>query len=764
MWLLFEGVLFYKQTMKKLIKKDLGFYQNLVVKNLSVIPIKEIDNNHKPNLHKWAEFQDNVVSDEVLENWYNDVNTVSFGLVTGYNDVEVIDIDSKILPTKKDRDEFLKEYFNLLVNHIDDFYNKVCIVRSQSGGFHIIYKSKSVEGAKKIAKPKGFKEALIESKGLGGFVYIYNQVKGLQYHNIDYISDEDRSLMWQISKTYHYEEVVQPKVTKQKTISQDGITPWDDYANRNSVLDICLDDFDIVRQGTKSTLIKRKGADSAFSGHIFDDSGKMFLFTTGTIYPHEKPLSSFDVYVYKHHNGDYSEATKQAYFDGYGARYVKAEEEFVSDIEVEDIKPSENLEFPMHIFPNEIQIYMRECNSKLNASIDFMSVSFVWLLSVLIGNTLKVQVKNGWIDSPIVWISVIGEAGVGKTPDLKLILKPLLDLNSQEIKRYAKRQREFQAYDKMSKEDKDINATVEAPIKSQLIVDDITIESLVDIHSYNPKSIGVFKDELAGWFKDMNKYREGSDKERYLSAWSGDSIILNRKTAEDAFVENPFIPILGGIQPSIFKDFQTSENESNGFLDRMLFCDPKKDVQYPTDEEINPILITQYRDVIFKMKEHIDNDLTVIEDGVIVPYIIPLNEESKEEYKKSHIALVDLMKSDEELSHHKGMFAKQITYIPRFALLIEFVNCIFKDEFPKEITRDSIIKATELSNYFISMAKNNKSENKEDFKMKELISKYKGKGNKKIAEELIKAFPNVPKKRLAEVMDVSARMIYKYLK
>jgi hypothetical protein len=685
--------------MKKLIKKDLGFYQNLVVQNLSVIPIKEIDNNHKPNLHKWAEFQDNVVSDEVLENWYNDANTVSFGLVTGYNDVEVIDIDSKILPTKKDRDEFLKEYFNLLDNHIDDFYSKVCIVRSQSGGFHIIYKSKSVEGAKKIAKPKGFKEALIESKGLGGFVYIYNQVKGLQYHNIDYISDEDRSLMWQISKTYHYEEVVQPKVTKQKTISQDGITPWDDYANRNSVLDICLDDFDIVRQGTKSTLIKRKGADSAFSGHIFDDSGKMFLFTTGTIYPHEKPLSSFDVYVYKHHNGDYSEATKQAYFDGYGARYVKAEEEFVSDIEVEDIKPSENLEFPMHIFPNEIQIYMRECNSKLNASIDFMSVSFVWLLSVLIGNTLK-----------------------------------------------------------------DINATVEVPIKSQLIVDDITIESLVDIHSYNPKSIGVFKDELAGWFKDMNKYREGSDKERYLSAWSGDSIILNRKTAEDAFVENPFIPILGGIQPSIFKDFQTSENESNGFLDRMLFCDPKKDVQYPTDEEINPILITQYRDVIFKMKEHIDNDLTVIEDGVIVPYIIPLNEESKEEYKKSHIALVDLMKSDEELSHHKGMFAKQITYIPRFALLIEFVNCIFKDEFPKEITRDSIVKATELSNYFISMAKNNKSENKEDFKMKELISKYKGKGNKKIAEELIKAFPNVPKKRLAEVMDVSARMIYKYLK
>lgn len=748
--------------MKKLIKHQVGFYNKLVDNGFLVMPIKTNTEGTEHIFPKRDNDNLQIVENNFINNYHIDEKVVGFCLITGFNDLEVIDIDSKILPTKKERDEFLKEYFTLLNNHIDDFYKKVCIVRSQSGGFHILYKCKKIDGNKGLATPKGYKNCLIETRGKGGLIHIYNQVKGLQYHEIDYISDEDRALMWQISKTYHYEEVVEPKVKKEKTVTQDGITPWDDFANRNSVLDICSDDFDIVRHGTKSTLIKRKGAESAFSGHIFDDSGKMFLFSTGTIYPHEKPLSAFDVYVYKHHNGDYSEATKQAYFDGYGARYEKKEEEFV--IEESTVKTVENIDFPIHIFPKEIQTYMIECNSKLNASIDFMSVSFIWLMSVLIGNTLKVKVKNGWVDSPIVWISVIGEAGVGKTPDLKLILKPLLDLNSQEIKRYAKRQREFQAYDKMSKEDKDINATVEAPIKSQLIVDDITIESLVDIHSFNPKSIGVFKDELAGWFKDMNKYRDGSDKERYLSAWSGDSIILNRKTAEDAFVESPFIPILGGIQPSIFKDFQTSENESNGFLDRMLFCDPKKNAQYPTDEEINPILITQYRDAIFTIKEHIDNQLTRIEDGVINPYILELNAEAKEEYKKSHIALVDLMRSDEELSHHKGMFAKQITYIPRFSLLIEFANCIFKDEFPKEITKDSIVKATELSNYFISMAKNNKSENKEDFKIKEFISKHKGKGNKKVAQELVKAFPSSTKQSLAEAMDVTRNTFHRYLK
>jgi len=748
--------------MKKLIKHPKGYYNQLVDHGLLVMPIRINAAKDKHIFPKRDYDNLELVGNDIINQQHKDERVVGFCLITSFDGLEVIDIDSKILPTKKEKDDFLKEYFDLLDSHIENFYKKVCIAKSQSGGFHILYKCKTIDGNKGLAIPKGYKACLIETRGDGGLIHIYNHVKGLKYHEIDYISEEDRKLMFEISKTYHYEEVVQPKVTKQKTISQDGITPWDDYSNKNTVLDICSDDFTVVRHGTKSTLIKRKGAESAFSGHIFDDSGKMFLFSTGTIYPHEKPLSSFDVYVYKYHHGDYSEATKQAYFDGYGARYEKKEQDFI--IEDVTIEPIENLDFPIHIFPKEIQIYMVECNSKLNASIDFMSVSFVWLLSVLIGNTLKVQVKAGWVDSPIVWISVIGEAGVGKTPDLKLILKPLLDLNSQEIKRYSKRQKEFQAYDKMSKEDKDINATVEAPIKSQLIVDDITIESLVDIHSYNPKSIGVFKDELAGWFKDMNKYRDGSDKERYLSAWSGDSIILNRKTAEDAFVESPFIPILGGIQPSIFKEFQTSENESNGFLDRMLFCDPKKNVQYPTDEEINPTLISQYRDAIFKIKEHIDNQLTVIEDGAVVPYVLELNKEAKDEYKKSHCSLVDLMRSDEELSHHKGMFAKQITYIPRFALLIEFVNCIFNDEFPKEITKDSIIKATELSNYFISMAKNNKSENKEDFRIKEFINKHKDKGNKKVAQELVKSFPNTSGRSLAKIMDVSKSTFNRYLK
>ena len=561
-------------------------------------------------------------------------------------------------------------------------------------------------------------------------------------------------MIWDISKMYHHEDkVIEAKFNKTVKQKTDGLKSWEDFANKNTVWDICSDEFDIVKRLSRSAMIKRKGGESFYSGHIYNDTGKLFLFSTGTIYPHEQPLNSFDVYVYKFHHGDYSAAAKQAYADGYGDRVVK---EVVID---EPIEIPNNLAFPLHIFPSEIQNYILECNSKLNASIDFMSVSFLWLISVIVGNSMKVRVKNGWVDSPILWISVIGDAGVGKTPDIKLILKPLLDLNSHEIKTYIKRQKEFSEYENMDKEDKKHSEKIKPPQKSQFIVDDITIESLIDIHANNPKSIGVFKDELAGWFKDMNKYRDGSDKERYLSAWSGDSIVLNRKTADDAFVENPFIPILGGIQPSIFREFQTSENQSNGFMDRMLFCDPKKQAQYLSDDDLDQEMMDAYRDRIISVKNYVDNSMV---DGE--PNVLSLTDEARDEFKRINRRLVDLQNSEEELSSNKGMFAKQLTYIPRFALLLQFINDILDDCVSYEITKETMVKADELSEYFISMAKINKLENINSDKMSEFAAKHKEKPNKDLIAIIIKNFPDATNTKIAEVLGISRRTVIRNLK
>ena len=62
-----------------------------------------------------------------------------------------------------------------------------------------------------------------------------------------------------------------------------------------------------------------------------------------------------------------------------------------------------------------------------------MGVSLLWLISVCIGNTIDVEVKKGWNENLSVWISVVGKAGLGKTPSISNIIFPLIKINAKEI-------------------------------------------------------------------------------------------------------------------------------------------------------------------------------------------------------------------------------------------------------------------------------------------------------------------------------------------
>ena len=164
----------------------------------------------------------------------------------------------------------------------------------------------------------------------------------------------------------------------------------------------------------------------------------------------------------------------------------------------------------------------------------------IWLMSVIIGNSKAIEVKNGWLEKATVWISLVGKAGIGKTPSAENILRPLNKANKNEVKKFMKKQKDFLKYNALSKEEKKTAFKVEEPVKRQFIVGDITIEALIDIHNDNQNSVGIFKDELAGWLKDMNKYRAGSDLEHWLSSWSNQAILLNRKTAKSNYIDAAF--------------------------------------------------------------------------------------------------------------------------------------------------------------------------------------------------------------------------------
>lgn len=738
-----------KSVLKKLV--DCGF---------SIIPVDE----NKCPIGAWKKYQTESRTKEEIDS----LNSPLYGLITGYNNLEVIDVDLKVFSTLQEQNDFWNEYLSFLKDNIDDFDLKFVIYKTKRQGYHILYRCEKIQGNTKIARLKEHKEAIIESRGIGGMVVIYeNKISKLSYSEIQTISERDRDIIWSISKTYnHIEEntIEVPKI-KQNTFNEAIIKPWDDYNQKVSIFDIISDDVKVVRNLNDKYIIKRIGSENPTSGSVFKSNGCMYLFSTGTIYPHEKLITPFIAYTYKYHNGNFTESASKIYKDGYGTRVVKKEVE-IEKRELPKINESD-LVFPIDIFPKPIQSYILECNETLDSSIDYMGCSMLWLISVIVGNSIQIEVKNGWNETATIWLAVVGKAGLGKTPSIHNIIKPLLSANNKEIKNYIKQAEKYEYYEKLTAKEKKEHEEIHKPKKSQFIANDITIEALVELHQENKNSIGVFKDELAGWFKDMNKYREGSDLEFWLSTWSGKAISLNRKTAKSSFVDKPLVSVLGGIQPSILNSFYTEDNKDNGFMDRMLLTYPNLDIEKWNDKEMNYDTIQWYNDSIISFYETIKHKVVELdEDGDIKPKIAKIPIESKKEWIRVFNEYTDIQNSDEENEYMKSMFPKQKSYIPRFALLINAFNSFFDETYKTDvltISKESILSAEKLSKYFVAMAKKIKVNSIEKNEIKTIIQSNKNKSIKEQFYELYKINPNLNKKEVSENLGVSLRMIYKYV-
>jgi len=730
----------------------------------SIMPIRQ---NKAPLLKEWKPYQSEKISFELFKSKYKGI----FAIITGFEDLEVIDIDLKVFSTAKEKTDFWTEYIGFLRDNIYDFDEKFAVYKTMNAGFHILYKSKRVQSAgnQKLAKLKGHREAVIETRGFGGYVVAYpdNKVSKVSYFDIKYISDEDRDILFSCSRVYNYEEeeeqIIEKKV-KKEFIEGNETPPWTDFNERNDVFSLIKDEFFIPRGGHKAnhTLVKRNGAKSPHSGYIYKDTGLLFLFSTGTQYPAEKALSPFHIYTIQKHHGDFSAAARDLYNQGYGDRVKSKVESIKTTLKKVPKEKIENVDFPIDIYPEKMQAFLIECSETLGDIVDYTGSALLWLISLSVGNSFKIEVKHGWTEGGSVWISLVGKAGIGKTPSLNRIVAPLKQVNQREFKKYLKEYNEWKQFDDLPAKEKGGAEGPAKPRNSQFISTDITVEALIQLHQESDNAVGVYKDELSGWIKDMNKYRDGSDLEFWLSAWAGESVVLNRVTRDSNFIDKPCLPVLGGIQPSVFDAFYTEENKDNGFMDRMLLAFPDFRVSYWNEKEICKEDIKWYNESMVSFFNYIRNSIYRDNNGDIMSHLLSWSKEAKAEWIKIFNEITSKQMSDEENEYLKSMYPKQIGYIARFSMLLHVFNSFFDESIPKfEVQKKSVLDAKKLSDYFVGSAKKVRFDSVEN---KEVSATIKGDTT---AEKIVNAYksdPEVNKTKLAEKLGVSRQYVHKIIK
>lgn len=237
--------------------------------------------------------------------------------------IEAIDIDTKHDPEAK----VWKDWFEEVKFHEfgPELLEKCVVQKTKSGGWHLIYRTHVHQGNTKLARAGG-KEAVIETRGKGGILFIAPspgyKVKQGDLKKIPMITNEEREWLW--GRARHLDlpppDQVQP-ARKELTLSNDGLTPWDDFNQKNKVLDLALD-AGWRELGTRGnyTRLNRPGAKNTrgTDATVLLDLNVFYPFTSSSEFDPNKGYTPFAFYTTLNHGGDFKAATRAARSEGYG--------------------------------------------------------------------------------------------------------------------------------------------------------------------------------------------------------------------------------------------------------------------------------------------------------------------------------------------------------------------------------------------------------------------------------------------------------------
>lgn len=349
----------------------------------------------------------------------------------------------------------------------------------------------------------------------------------------------------------------------------------------------------------------------------------------------------------------------------------------------------EPVPYPVAVFPEEIQDIISLTHDCLNFNVDHIASCLLFVASVAVGNSITVEIKNEWIDKAILYMAIVGKPGTNKSAPLKYALKPLFERDEESLEKYEE---EYARYEEQMKTAvKNRTLLPDEPAYRQIVMSDFTTEVLIRQHKVNGRSLAVYVDELIGFIKNFNKYRNGNDEQVWTQLYNGGSVIVNRMSSQPLNIRDTCIGVIGTIQPGLLHEFAKGKTES-GFVDRWLFSYPD-DTTYPklTDDQLPP--------------EVTETWCRIIQRIYTLPYdqkgkVVRLTPAAMKIYTNWFNSLADL-KNSSSVGFAEAA-TKMERYCIRFAIVLEAMKYGCGQETLDEISEWSVKCAIDLCYYYMS--------------------------------------------------------------
>lgn len=318
-----------------------------------------------PRIASWAHLQQQPMSLKEAAATFQSGDGI--GIITGKvsGGLEVIDVDCKY-----DLTGHLWEELSEAIKAFDpDLFARLVIAKTMGGGYHVAYRCATIQGNRKLAqrpatpeelekynkdaeaynqalqgdpdttkKPKNMlsspdqlPKALIETRGEKGYVVAaptpgYAMIQG-DWDALAEISPAQREALLYICEGFNLvkkpeRQEVKGTVTNTDQ-SGDRLSPLTDFNNKHHCIELLQNYGWTVGSNYRNTDVLpmlRDGSDRDRSGVVFQADNRAWIFSTSTALPSMELITPVGIYAFMEHGGDFKEAAKALYKQGYGDR------------------------------------------------------------------------------------------------------------------------------------------------------------------------------------------------------------------------------------------------------------------------------------------------------------------------------------------------------------------------------------------------------------------------------------------------------------
>ena len=276
-------------------------------------------------------------------------------------------------------------------------------------------------------------------------------------------------------------------------------------------------------------------------------------------------------------------------------------------------------EFPVWIFPENIQRFINEVSHALQVPLDLVAGLVLSVLAAVASDKVTVRIRDGWLETVNIYVILVLDSGEGKTPAFAAATRPLLDLEREAVeeaqpeitrlqterdilegqlvslkKEAAKTtitEEDRKAITEHAIETAEVLSKLEVPGSPKRLVEDITSEALMSRLAENNGVLAMFSDEGGIFDTWAGRYSDGHLAiDVYTKGYSGSTPIrVDRKGREPEFIQRPRLTMCLCVQPEVMrKTGDTPGLRGRGLLARPALIIPKSMVGF-RDENPEPV-------------------------------------------------------------------------------------------------------------------------------------------------------------------------------